>query len=77
VGCLEFGSEVRVLWKARAFVTISMVIIFYRRTMAQGIKNRRKERQNVKHGIMSTAARILSENLKKRNYLQDTAELGR
>jgi hypothetical protein len=45
--------------------------------MVHGIKYRRTEGQSLKHGIMSIAARILQENLKKKNYLEDKAKLGR
>jgi len=45
VGCLEIGSEIRVLWGARIFVTTSMAIIFYSRNMAHGITNSRTEGQ--------------------------------
>jgi hypothetical protein len=48
------------------FVTIGMAIIFYSRTMAHGIKNLKTEGRNVKHGIMSIAARILQANLKRK-----------
>lgn len=78
VGCLEFGSEIRVLWGARIFVTISTAIIFYSRNMAHGIKNSRTEGQkceawNYEH----CSQKFTRKSKKEKNYLEDKFELGR